>query len=221
MNMYPQYKSKSGYYINNDGIDSYGVNHKNFTTRDELEYQFARVEREKLLNELKNYGKNIINEVSPYIPTYPLGYGVGVVKNTCDKLKNMYDVYKKDGVVEAVQQYGEPSVKEAMKMSDLLTPILIPDVNKHQYVSCIGANGGILAAAEILAGGIYKEYNDYNKKVKNPQDIVAYNGRIGIFKDGVKDMGNNIKGAWTGIWANSPQECEKLLPESFRNKIYP
>ena len=55
--MYPRYKSKSGYYINNDGIDSYGVNHKNFTTRDELEYQFARVEREKLLNELKNYGK--------------------------------------------------------------------------------------------------------------------------------------------------------------------
>ncbi len=160
MNMYPRYKSKSGYYINNDGIDSYGVNHKNFTTRDELEYQFARVEREKLLNELKNYGKNIINEVSPYIPTYP-------------------------------------------------------------YVSCIGANGGILATAEILAGGIYKEYNDYNKKVKNPQDIVAYNGKIGIFKDGVKDMGNNIKGAWTGIWANSPQECEKLLPESFRNKIYP
>ncbi|MBQ8784959.1 MAG: hypothetical protein IJZ59_02830 [Alphaproteobacteria bacterium] len=47
MNMYPQYKSKSGYYINDDGIDSYGVNHKNFTTRDELEYQFARVEREK------------------------------------------------------------------------------------------------------------------------------------------------------------------------------
>ena len=54
MNMYPQYKSKSGYYINNDGIDSYGVNHKNFTTRDELEYQFARVEKEKQINNNKD-----------------------------------------------------------------------------------------------------------------------------------------------------------------------
>ena len=45
--MYSQYKSNSGYHIGDDGIDSYGVNHKNFSTRDELEYQFARVEREK------------------------------------------------------------------------------------------------------------------------------------------------------------------------------
>ena len=59
MNMYPQYKSKSGYYINDDGIDSYGVNHKNFTTRDELEYQFARVEREKQM--INDYNKNEIN----------------------------------------------------------------------------------------------------------------------------------------------------------------
>ena len=60
MNMYPQYKSNTGYHIGDDGIDSYGVNHKNFSTRDELEYQFARVEREKQM--INDYNKqNVIN----------------------------------------------------------------------------------------------------------------------------------------------------------------
>ncbi|MBQ8784953.1 MAG: hypothetical protein IJZ59_02800 [Alphaproteobacteria bacterium] len=74
MSMYPQYKSKSGYYINNDGIDSYGVNHKNFTTRDELEYQFARVEREKLNNDYEhkrilyaqNNNPNVMSDIDKY-----------------------------------------------------------------------------------------------------------------------------------------------------------
>lgn len=30
------------------GIDTYGVNHNNFSLRDELEYQFARQNRERL-----------------------------------------------------------------------------------------------------------------------------------------------------------------------------
>lgn len=186
-----------------------------------MEYQFARVEKEKQMIKLQNYGQNIINEISPYIPTYPVGYGIAMMKNTYDKLKNMYGTYKKYGATEAIQQYGESSVKEALRMSELLAPIPMSDVNKHQYVSCVGANGGLLATAEILAGGVYKEYNDYNKKINNPKDIVAYNGKYGIIKDGLKDMGNNIKGAWNGFWANSPQDCEKLLPENFRDKIYP
>ena len=50
MDMYSKYKSKFGYQIGNNQIDSYGVNHSGFTTQDELEYQYAREKRE---NELK------------------------------------------------------------------------------------------------------------------------------------------------------------------------
>ena len=74
MSMYPQYKSKSGYYINDEGIDSYWVNHKNFSTRDELEYQFARVEREKQMSDnnkngilyAQNNNQNVMSNATEY-----------------------------------------------------------------------------------------------------------------------------------------------------------
>ena len=36
MGMYPRYKSKFGYQIDDDQIDSYGVDHSGFNTRDEV-----------------------------------------------------------------------------------------------------------------------------------------------------------------------------------------
>ena len=74
MSMYPQYKSKSGYYINDDGVDNYGVNHKNFSTRDELEYQFSRVEREKQMSDnnkngilyAQNNNQNVMSDATEY-----------------------------------------------------------------------------------------------------------------------------------------------------------
>ena len=39
MDMYPKYISPFGYQTGNNRIDSYGVNHSGFTTRDEIEYQ--------------------------------------------------------------------------------------------------------------------------------------------------------------------------------------
>lgn len=50
MDMYPKYTSPFGYQTGTGGIDSYGVDHTGFTTRDEIEYQLARQKRE---NELK------------------------------------------------------------------------------------------------------------------------------------------------------------------------
>ena len=51
MDMYKRYKSALGYELGDDGIDSYGVDHNGFSTRDELVYQFARDKREgKLLD---------------------------------------------------------------------------------------------------------------------------------------------------------------------------
>ena len=50
MPLYRKMKSPLGYQnLTNSSFDSYGVDHSGFTTRDELEYQFARQEREHLL----------------------------------------------------------------------------------------------------------------------------------------------------------------------------
>ena len=57
MDMYPKYKSKFGYQIGNNQIDSYGVDHSGFSLQDELTYQFVREEKEnKLLEQLKSRG---------------------------------------------------------------------------------------------------------------------------------------------------------------------
>lgn len=51
-----------GYVSNGNQVDSYGVNHSGFTTRDELAYQTARVNRENdLMTKMNNHG----------ITTYP------------------------------------------------------------------------------------------------------------------------------------------------------
>ena len=46
MDFFGKYKSPFGYYNNANQIDSYGMNHSGFTTRDELEYQFTRLHKE-------------------------------------------------------------------------------------------------------------------------------------------------------------------------------
>ena len=52
--MYPKYTSPFGYQTGTGGIDTYGVNHNNFSLRDEIEYQFAREKRENQLKEQYN-----------------------------------------------------------------------------------------------------------------------------------------------------------------------
>ena len=48
MPLYRKMKSPLGYQnLTNSSLDSYGVDHSGFTTRDELEYQFARQERDR------------------------------------------------------------------------------------------------------------------------------------------------------------------------------
>ncbi len=46
MGIWNKTKQLTGYKPGNGGIDSYSVDHSGFSTRDELEYQSARYDRE-------------------------------------------------------------------------------------------------------------------------------------------------------------------------------
>ena len=91
MYMYPRYKSKFGYQIGNNQIDSYGVDHSGFTTQDEVAYQFAREEKENsLLEQMKKQG---ITENFPQYGTNFWGdsannYGFGMT-NISQNIENM------------------------------------------------------------------------------------------------------------------------------------
>ena len=167
---------------------------------------------------VKNFTQDAVNAIAPYTPTYYIGYGVGTAQNTFNKLKDLYGAYKQNGATYAAQQYGEPSVRRAIKAADWLSPLDMSDVNKHQYVSCVGSTGGPLATAETLVGGVKKEIDDYNKKMNNQDLLKQYGGKWGVIGDGFKDLGNDIKGAWKGLWSDNPEECEELLPEQYRKK---
>ncbi len=52
--MYEKYKSPFGYQVGDNGIDSYGVDHRNFSLRDEIEYQTARDNRESQMMQMYN-----------------------------------------------------------------------------------------------------------------------------------------------------------------------
>ena len=60
MDLWEELKKLAGYQSGNGGVDSYGVDHSGFSTRDELEYQNARLNRENQLAE--NFSKQGIAE---------------------------------------------------------------------------------------------------------------------------------------------------------------
>ena len=84
MDMYPKYKSPLGYSTGDNKIDAYGVDHSGFSTRDELEYQFARQNKENQL--IQNYNNQGITKNYPQYGTNFWGtspdnnYGFGTSK---------------------------------------------------------------------------------------------------------------------------------------------
>lgn len=67
MNLYGNYKSPLGYQTGENQIDTYGVDHSGFSTRDELEYQFARQNKENQL--IQNYNNQGITKNYPQYST--------------------------------------------------------------------------------------------------------------------------------------------------------
>ena len=63
MDMYNKFQSPLGYQTGEGQIDSYGVDHSGFSTRDELEYQFARQDKENQL--IQNYNNQGITKNYP------------------------------------------------------------------------------------------------------------------------------------------------------------
>ena len=169
-------------------------------------------------NSVKDFAQNAVNHLAPYTPTYYVGYGIGAAQNILPQLKNglsdVYNLYKNEGLYSVGKNYAEPSVQKALQAKEEVAPLDISDVNKHQYVSCIGSTDGLLATVETLAGGLYKEMQDAKDKIADPQKRVAYGGILGVLGDGKKDLKNDFIGATAGYIAgryNVPKSCNLLL----------
>lgn len=95
--MYRNFKSQLGYENGENKIDSYGVDHSNFSLRDEVSYQMARTNRENEL--IKNYNNQGITQDYPQYNTNFWGgnpannYGFGS-SNISDNIENVTNSLK-------------------------------------------------------------------------------------------------------------------------------
>ena len=106
---------------------------------------------------------------------------------------------------------NKSSVGRALSESDRIKNLNISDINKHRYVSCIGAQDGIVSAGTTFAGGLLKEGNDLKNKIINAENNPHYKNKVGIILDSLKDIGNNGIGTISGYMSNDPDFCDYYI----------
>ena len=130
---------------------------------------------------------------------------------------NRYNKTKKDeGFVRNTLKKTNPSVYRALKEADRISPMNISDENKHQYISCVGSQGGLGSSIVTLAGGTYREAKDIYKKLLKPEERKKYGGSLGVLKDSAKDMKNNLYGAGYGLTYSNKGDCNSLLKRKIK-----
>ena len=112
MDIWDEIKKLSGYQSGNGGVDSYGVDHSGFSTRDELEYQSARLARENQLAE--NFSKQgIAEENYPQFgtnfwggtPENNYGFGTSNIKQNIENVTNQLNNNTNNGQVTTNSDY--------------------------------------------------------------------------------------------------------------------
>lgn len=129
------------------------------------------------------------------------------------------DKTKSNGVINKVKSYviqNYPSIKRANNEANRIKSLNISDENKHQYVSCLGAQGGGISAALTLLGAVEKECEDLYRKTTSSVERKKYEGVVNIWNDSVKDMKNNLYGAGYGLTYRKDGDCDILLKHKIR-----
>ncbi len=200
-----KYISPLGYQTGKGNIDTYGVDHSGFTTRDELAYQTARINRENdLITKMNNQG----------ITTYPqyttnfwgtnadnnYGFGTSNIGSNIKNMQTMAPVPQQPQPVQPqVSQQPESSAWNTVKQwgNTAVNGIMsIPE-----QIRKAGENLGELAADTKIA-------YDYWKKMKQTGNQL------------VKTFGSG-QGADIDNYYHPLLQCElaKISPKSRRNGI--
>lgn len=117
--MYRNFKSQLGYENGENKIDSYGVDHSNFSLRDEVSYQMARTNRENEL--IKNYNNQGITQDYPQYSNNFWGgnpannYGFGT-SNISDNIENVTNSLKN-------QNYGFDTNTNKLKPNNIYNTV--------------------------------------------------------------------------------------------------
>lgn len=131
MDIWGKAKSPFGYQTNHNGIDSYGVDHSNFSLRDEIAYQMARENQEQRLTQ--HYNNQGITSSYPQFgtdfwgntPENNYGFGSSNIESNVDtvvsRLSNNDRLSNRQVQQEAWQQHKMRNVENDLLMDGLDT----------------------------------------------------------------------------------------------------
>jgi len=219
MNFYKTYTTPFGYEADGEEIDAYGVNHRNFSTRDEVEYQVARQEREK---EYENYFKNQgITQNYPQFGSNFWGnnpqnnYGFGQ-SNIEQNIENRLNQYINSALFPKSMANDDISYKLAQNnQTDVMTDVNSHDTYKLGTLSGEGEskNGKVLfnncgadkkggcsyGTYQIATGpGTMKDYLNYLKSKKQYNKFSNSLQQAGGF-EAAKQGTDAYKSAWKDL----------------------
>ena len=199
--MYGNYVSPLGYQNADSGIDSYGVNHNGFSTRDELAYQAARQQRENQI--IQNYNNQGITSNYPQYGTNfwgnsanNYGFGTSNIEANIENMKN--------------------TLNQPIQHAQNTSPQMANDVVQLPYIFSQDMRNKL---------GNLESNNQYHIHTTQGGGIGAL-GKYQIRQPGFIDIGYmDSSGNWTGKngiysaddFLNSPQKQEQILDEYLKS----
>ncbi|MBQ8464790.1 MAG: hypothetical protein IJ545_02135 [Alphaproteobacteria bacterium] len=207
MSFWKQYTSPLGYVSNGNPIDTYGVDHSGFTTRDELQYQTARINRENEL--MKQYNNQGITDYPQYTTNFwgssadnNYGFGTSNIESNIENRQQTMTPIPQMATQQStpqVQQQPETSAWDTVKQWGNTAVNGIMSVPEQIWKA--GESLGELTADTKIA-------YDYWKKMKQTGNRL------------VKTFGSG-QGADIDNYYHPLLQCElaKISPESRRNGI--
>lgn len=204
MSFYKQYTSPLGYVSNGNPIDTYGVDHSGFTTRDELQYQTARINRENdLMTQMNNQG----------MTTYPqygtnfwgsssdnnYGFGTSNISNNIENMQTMTPIPRMETQPITPQVQQQPDVWADQNKRNAENSLLMSGLDTL-YGANRAINGATFGGLDWLGNklGIDTQMNEY-MKLKDTQgqgNIARTTGQLAEYGGNVLTGGTIAKTAY-------------------------
>lgn len=160
----------------------------------------------------KKYENEVRREMAGGAYVCPVKTNVYNLKYFVDKKIDEAENFIKNDALNYLPKTVQYAYDEAKRLS----PIRMSDENKHQYVSCVAAQGGVLPAAVMLAGATLKEGGDIYKKITNSKLRKSYGGVAGVLSDSLKDMKSNLYGLGYGLTYPESGACNILQKKKIK-----
>ena len=144
MDIWERFKSPLGYFIGDNNIDSDGVDHSGFTTKEELEYQLSRQKRENKIiynDSSQGINKGYLQDVANFggnSPENSNGFDSPNISNNIEKMRD-YSVLNNNILTESADKNSLNTAVLSNSFGNTINPYTrinqLPNINPQGYFS--------------------------------------------------------------------------------------